>query len=123
MEGGANTEAIRQFRNLITAIKRPLLDGIVDDTVDETNIITQLKALHSVLYQYIQARTIDEKNPLSNDIVREFTRNGGFKHLETHPESKNLFLYYLNLDVNVYPYTIAPKATNFHASHHVESNK
>jgi len=123
MEGGANTEAIRQFRNLITAIKRPLLDGDVNTALDETNIVTQLQTLYRVLKQYIQTGTIDERNPLSKDIIEEFTRNGGFQQLKTDPQSKSLFLYYLNLDVNVYPYTIAPKATNFHASHHIESNK
>ena len=123
MEGGAGAAALTQFRNLITAIKRPLLDGDVNTAVDETNIVTQLQTLYRVLKQYIETGTVDERNPLSKDVVTEFKRNGGFQHLEVHPESKSLFLHYLNLDINVYPYTIAPKATNFHASHHTESNK
>jgi hypothetical protein len=111
--------AIAQFRTLISNIKRPLLEGIVD----ETHIGTQLGVLSNVLEQYIRFKKIDPNNPVAKELIAQFQLNGGFKHLDFNPGSREQFLYYLDTDVRMYPYTISPSATNIHISHGTLPNK
>jgi hypothetical protein len=115
-------QAIQQFRDLISKIKTPLLN----DVADEAHIATQLGTLFNILTHYIRTGMYDENIPLSKDLVARFKLDGGFRYLDSNRKEENakqLFLHYLELDVQTYPYTIAPKATNFHAAHHVRPNK
>ena len=125
-------EAIQKFRDLINAYKDPYIvstlepDEYSQDTSKLNDILSKFDEIYTVLfYEIVPGRAYQGSKIDANTrglIVRSFMVRGGLDYMKKHPESRELFKHYLDLDLKRFPFTLKIKLIDTFVNDNVEPN-
>ena len=124
--------AISEFRSLINDYKRPYIENTLEsdeysqDTSKLNDILSKFDELYTVLfYEIVPGRDYQGSKIDANTrglIVRSFMVRGGLDYMKDHPESRQLFKHYLDLDLKRFPFTLKLKHIDTFVNDNIEPN-